>query len=180
MNSSPMLFPDPLPSLEAIGVKFGPGSPARRANVVISLVMDGGKVLLIRRDIPNVETPWIFPGGKIEPKETVFQASAREVLEETGVFCRPRKIVSRRRHPATGVDLIYVLCDYVSAAKKPRPEFRTKWLGANYIDKLLGQGISKPVSASLKNARRSAVSASVPSRPTPLFGPETLPKKANG
>ena len=174
-----MLFPDPAPALDTVSVKFGAGKPLRRANVVISLVMDGGKVLLIRRDLPNIETPWIFPGGKIEPDETVFQASAREVLEETGVFCRPRKIVSRRRHPTTGVDLIYVLCDYVSAANKPRPEFRTKWLGANYIDKLLGSGISKPVSASLRNARRAST-LPAPTRPAPLFSPPSLPQKAAG
>lgn len=173
-----MLFPDPLQALETDNGKFSNHSP-RRANVVISLVMDGGKVLLIRRDIPNLETPWVFPGGKIEPDETVFQASAREVLEETGIFCRPRKIVSRRVHPRTGANLIYVLCDYINEADKPRPEFRTKWLGANYIDKLLGPALSKSVSASLKNARRSAtLQTPAPMRPTPLFSTPPLPKTA--
>ncbi len=32
---------------------------------------------------------WIFPGGKIEPTETIYQGACREILEETGIDIKP-------------------------------------------------------------------------------------------
>ena len=47
------------------------------------MLVDGDKVLLIR----HTYTPgWQFPGGGVDPGETVEAAARREVLEETG--CR--------------------------------------------------------------------------------------------
>lgn len=43
---------------------------------------DGGALLLVRhRYAPG----WHFPGGAVDPGETVFEAAAREVREETGI-----------------------------------------------------------------------------------------------
>jgi 8-oxo-dGTP pyrophosphatase MutT (NUDIX family) len=45
------------------------------------MVVDGDKVLLIRHTyVPG----WQFPGGGVDPGETMEQAGARETLEETG------------------------------------------------------------------------------------------------
>ena len=44
-----------------------------------------GRVLLIERGKPPAEGQWSVPGGKLEPRETLAQAVAREVLEETGL-----------------------------------------------------------------------------------------------
>ena len=46
-----------------------------------TMVVDGDKVLLIRHTyVPG----WQFPGGGVDPGETMPEAAAREVLEETG------------------------------------------------------------------------------------------------
>jgi 8-oxo-dGTP diphosphatase len=48
----------------------------------------GGRVLLIRRGRPPLEDHWTFPGGHVEPGETVRDAVLREALEETGLSIR--------------------------------------------------------------------------------------------
>ncbi|NHN90642.1 NUDIX hydrolase [Acetobacter sicerae] len=45
---------------------------------------DGG-FLLVRRANPPDAGLWGFPGGRIEPGETLLTAASRELLEETGV-----------------------------------------------------------------------------------------------
>lgn len=55
--------------------------------VAAGVLMDGaGRVLLIQR-LPgkHLAGKWEFPGGKIEPGESIRQALARELGEELGV-----------------------------------------------------------------------------------------------
>lgn len=52
---------------------------------VSAIVPDSdGRILLIRRTDNNY---WSIPGGGLEPGESVRQATAREVMEETGIAC---------------------------------------------------------------------------------------------
>ena len=47
------------------------------------------RVLLIRRAHMPDAGRWAFPGGKIEPGETLTVATVRELAEETGVHATP-------------------------------------------------------------------------------------------
>jgi 8-oxo-dGTP diphosphatase len=51
------------------------------------------QVLLIRRARPPRAGEWSLPGGLQQLGETVFEAAAREVSEETGVLVRPTALV---------------------------------------------------------------------------------------
>ncbi|MGE0704725.1 MAG: NUDIX hydrolase [Vicinamibacterales bacterium] len=44
-----------------------------------------GQVLLIKRGHPPLQGAWSLPGGRVELGETLHEALAREVLEETGL-----------------------------------------------------------------------------------------------
>ena len=50
-----------------------------------ALVIQNGKVLLVKRGIEPFKGCWDIPGGFMEPHEAPEQAAARELLEETGL-----------------------------------------------------------------------------------------------
>ncbi len=51
--------------------------------------MRDGKVLLVKRaHMPGLGL-WAIPGGRVNPGETLQDAAAREILEETGITIRP-------------------------------------------------------------------------------------------
>jgi len=53
--------------------------------VVFAVTGDVPSVLLIRRDKPPFEGCWALPGGFVEMNETLEEAIARELEEETGL-----------------------------------------------------------------------------------------------
>lgn len=52
------------------------------------VVIDEGRVLLIRRGSDPLKGQWSIPGGTLELGETLVQGVARELLEETGLEVR--------------------------------------------------------------------------------------------
>ena len=71
---------------------------------------DAGRVLLVERGKPPGAGLWSIPGGRLEPRETLAQAVAREVREETGLIVEVGGlacVVERM-----GDDYHFVLLDY--------------------------------------------------------------------
>ena len=50
-----------------------------------AIITKGSRVLLIERKYPPFKGMWAFPGGKLEPDETLEECLVREVKEETGL-----------------------------------------------------------------------------------------------
>ncbi|MBF0305655.1 MAG: NUDIX hydrolase [Alphaproteobacteria bacterium] len=87
-----------------------------------AVVIRGTEVLLIRRGRPPSLGRWSLPGGKQKLGETVAEAAAREVMEETGLTIAVGAVVAvvdliepdekgRIRYHYTVVDL---LADWVA------------------------------------------------------------------
>jgi 8-oxo-dGTP diphosphatase len=80
------------------------------------LVIDGDRVLLVKRKNPPAQGEWSIPGGLAHLGETLKEAVAREVLEETGLTVTVGDLVElleRIFHDASGrVKYHYVIADY--------------------------------------------------------------------
>ena len=76
---------------------------------------DGRRLLLVLRGREPSRGTWSVPGGRVEPGETDEAATAREVLEETGLHVNVGPLVGtvERDAPAGGV---YVIRDYLCQA----------------------------------------------------------------
>lgn len=61
--------------------------PAAPIVAVAVVLLDGDRVLLVRRGRPPAECLWSVPGGAVEPGETLAEAARRELQEETGLDC---------------------------------------------------------------------------------------------
>lgn len=79
-----------------------------------------GEVLLIRRAKPPRQGAWSIPGGKVEWGESLHEALAREVREETGLAISIGdmiEVVESRIPDADGSTLHhYVLIDFTADA----------------------------------------------------------------
>ncbi|MGB6546029.1 MAG: (deoxy)nucleoside triphosphate pyrophosphohydrolase [Candidatus Acidiferrales bacterium] len=83
--------------------------------VVAALIEENGRILICQRSRSgSFPLSWEFPGGKVEPGETLVQALAREIHEELGVACTVGAEQYRTRHRyaqqpelADGLELIF-------------------------------------------------------------------------
>jgi mutator protein MutT len=114
------------------------GTP-RRIRVAAAVVRREGRVLMTRRPPGGpFGLLWEFPGGKLEPGETVEQALARELHEELGVGARPGTTLAVRTHDyANGpaVELHFVACELDSLDFRPSPEVHAvRWSAPGDVD----------------------------------------------
>lgn len=60
---------------------------------VAAVLIQSGKMLLIKRKYPPAVGKWSLPGGVIEPGEGLAEAARRELKEETGLEAEPLGIL---------------------------------------------------------------------------------------
>ncbi len=99
--------------------------PTRPFLAVSVAIWRDGKALLVRRARQPMAAIWSFPGGVVEAGETLAEAAAREVREETGLEVEIVGAIDRAeviRHDAEGrVERHYVIIVFSgrSAAGEP-------------------------------------------------------------
>jgi 8-oxo-dGTP diphosphatase len=106
-----------------------------------AVVVDQGRVLLVQRGTEPLRGQWSLPGGLVECGESLSNAVAREVREETGLNVEPVELIElldRIYREGERVRYHYVIADYLcrvaggelragSDAAQARWVERTEW-----------------------------------------------------
>ena len=82
-----------------------------------AVIVEGGKVLIVKRRFEPLAGQWSLPGGAVEVGETLEQSIAREMLEETGLEVEVGPVIEVfdriTRDDAGQVRYHFVLVDYL-------------------------------------------------------------------
>jgi 8-oxo-dGTP diphosphatase len=82
-----------------------------------AIVIDKGSILLVKRNREPARGQWSLPGGRVELGETLREALAREVREETGVDVDVDGLIGTAERVVRDDDgdiaFHYVILDYV-------------------------------------------------------------------
>lgn len=81
-----------------------------------AVIVDAGRVLLVRRGSEPLKGQWSLPGGALELGESLCDGLVREVREETGLSVEPVELIELldRIHRDGGrVRYHYVIADYL-------------------------------------------------------------------
>jgi ADP-ribose pyrophosphatase YjhB (NUDIX family) len=91
---------------------------------VRGLVWRNGEVLLVRMNYGPLKGEWGAPGGLVNPDETVLEAAAREVLEESGVVMVPTGVLSVRHYVTASQNNLLTVVSGLHLSGEPQPDGR--------------------------------------------------------
>jgi len=105
-------------------------TPAR-IDVVAAIIRDNGKILITQRlDNVHLAGLWEFPGGKVEPGESLEVALEREIREEVGLEIRviDEFFTVDHDYPAKSVRLHFFNCAVLKGEARPIDVADLRWV----------------------------------------------------
>jgi mutator protein MutT len=100
-------------------------------DVVAAIIRDNDKILISQRS-DNVHLPglWEFPGGKVEPDESLQAALEREIREELGVtiLVQDKFFTVEHNYASKSVRLHFFNCTIVEGKPQPLEVADIRWV----------------------------------------------------
>lgn len=125
------------------------------STVAAAVIAHHGRVLLVRRAIPECDLVWQFPGGKVEAGKSAAEAAIRETSEEVGLAVVAKDLLGERIHPSTGVLIRYFACAVADGEAHAAAEgeiAEVAWVSLEEITEYVPYGLHGPVSDYLGEA----------------------------
>ncbi len=112
-----------------------------------ALIVQEGRVLLVRRVNEPHRGEWTLPAGFVNGGEDPAEAAARECLEETGLRVRVTRvfdIVSGREHPRGADFVIIYVAEVLGGDMKPDDDAdAVEWFDKNNLPQLAFRATQK-------------------------------------
>ncbi|HLI62096.1 MAG TPA: NUDIX hydrolase [Terriglobales bacterium] len=131
-----------------------------------AVIVEGGRVLLVRRDTEPLRGEWSVPGGMLELGEKLRDGVRREALEETGLQVEPGEVLDVFDSIFTDglgrTQYHYVLIDYLcrplaGEAQAGSDVSDVRWVSAEALPAMgLREATEQVVRKGLQRAGKSA------------------------
>jgi mutator protein MutT len=102
------------------------------------IVVEGDRVLLVRRGIEPGYGKWVFPGGHVDRGETVEEAALRETREECGVFAELDELIGLYSYPGRPVIIAVYRAHLALGSPRPYAADETLEVGWFTADEIAG------------------------------------------
>ncbi|MET8324656.1 NUDIX hydrolase [Streptomyces sp. NPDC005181] len=132
-------------------------SEGHQRPIAAAIVVNEGRVLMVRRRVSEGQLSWQFPAGEVEPGEARDDAAVRETQEETGLDVVAVKLLGERVHPKTGRLMSYTACEVVggTAHVADTEELaELAWVAHAEIPQYVPYGLFEPVQGYLEATLR--------------------------
>lgn len=126
-----------------------------KPGISAAIIVDQGRVLMVRRAVKEGELMWQFPAGGIESGEGAEEAAVRETLEETGLTVKAIRLIGERVHPKTGRAMSYTACEVVEGDAHVADDEELDaiaWVTHSEIPEYVPYGLFEPVQDYLDGA----------------------------
>ncbi|WP_435601668.1 NUDIX hydrolase [Streptomyces sp. C10-9-1] len=129
-----------------------------RPGIAAAIVVNEGRVLMVRRRVSEGQLSWQFPAGEVEPGEAREDAAVRETQEETGLTVAAVKLLGERVHPKTGRLMSYTACEVLGGTAyvaDTEELVELAWVAHGEILEYVPYGLFEPVQDYLDTALSS-------------------------
>jgi mutator protein MutT len=108
-----------------------------------AIILDGDKILLVKRKNDPSKGQWTIPGGLVELGENIERAVVREVKEETMLEVDEPRLVDVVNYISLGekeaVEYHFVIVDYLVTVRDGKPKAASdaadlKWVPFNEVE----------------------------------------------
>lgn len=121
--------------------------------VAAAIIISNGRVLLARRKRGDSHQGfWEFPGGAVEPGETIEACLARELKEELGVDARVGEEIARNEHRSArgGMDLVALRAHVESETFTLTAHDAVEWVAPRDLGRYRLAPADVPIAAALR------------------------------